>query len=96
MMKHSTSAKTASQPAIPSWKDIVAEYQKPVAGRAIWQLLNTLVPFAALWYLMYLSLAISWWLCVPLAILAGGFGVRLFIISHALASPVCPGHRTGK
>jgi hypothetical protein len=44
--------------------------------------LNTLVPYAGLWYLMYLSLAVSWWLVVPLAILAGGFLVRAFIIFH--------------
>jgi omega-6 fatty acid desaturase (delta-12 desaturase) len=31
---------------------------------------------------MYLSLAISWWLTVPLAVIAGGFLVRIFIIFH--------------
>jgi omega-6 fatty acid desaturase (delta-12 desaturase) len=41
-----------------------------------------MVPYAALWYLMYLSLAISWWLVAPLAILAGAFLVRVFIIFH--------------
>jgi omega-6 fatty acid desaturase (delta-12 desaturase) len=44
--------------------------------------LNTLVPYAALWYLMYLSLSVSWWLTIPLAILAGAFLVRAFIIFH--------------
>ena len=67
---------------MPAWKAIVAKYQKPAAGRAIWQLLNTLVPYAALWYLIYLSLKVSWWLAIPLAVLVGGFAVRLFIISH--------------
>ena len=65
-----------------AWKEIVAPYQKPSVGRGIWQIVNTLVPYAALWYFMYLSLAVSWWLTVPLAILAGGLMVRLFIISH--------------
>jgi omega-6 fatty acid desaturase (delta-12 desaturase) len=65
-----------------AWKDIVARYQKPSVGRAVWQIVNTLVPYAALWYLMYLSLAVSWWLTVPLAILAGAFLVRVFIIFH--------------
>jgi acyl-lipid omega-6 desaturase (Delta-12 desaturase) len=32
--------------------------------------------------LIYLSLAVSWWLVLPLAILAGGFVVRIFIIFH--------------
>src|SRR5882762_8077282 len=64
------------------WKEIVARYQKPSVGRGVWQIVNTLVPYLALWYLMYLSLAVSWWLTVPLAILAGAFMVRAFIIFH--------------
>jgi omega-6 fatty acid desaturase (delta-12 desaturase) len=64
------------------WKEIVARYQKPSTGRGVWQVVNTLIPYAALWYLMYRSLAISWWLTIPLAILAGGFLVRIFIIFH--------------
>jgi len=43
---------------------------------------NTLVPYAALWYLMYLSRGVSWWLTAPLAVLAGAFLVRAFIIFH--------------
>lgn len=66
----------------PAWKKIVARYQKPSVGRAAWQIVNTLVPYATLWYLMYLSLAVSYWLVVPLAILAGAFLVRMFIIFH--------------
>ena len=65
-----------------AWKEIVARYQKPAVGRGVWQVVNTLVPYAALWYLMYLSLAVSWWIIVPLAVLAGGFMVRVFIIFH--------------
>src|SRR5262245_17425118 len=65
-----------------TWKEIVAKYQKPAALRGIWQLSNTLVPYIALWYLMYWSLSVSYWLTIPLAILAGGFQVRLFIIFH--------------
>src|SRR6266498_5904911 len=65
-----------------TWKEIVARYQKPAVWRGVWQVVNTLVPYAALWYLMYLSLAVSWWITVPLAILAGAFMVRAFIIFH--------------
>ena len=64
------------------WKAIVLKYQKPSAPRAVWQIVNTLVPYGLLWYLMYLSLAVSWWITVPLAILAGAFLVRVFIIFH--------------
>lgn len=65
-----------------AWKQIVIRYQQPSRWRAVWQLVNTLVPYAVLWYLMYVCVAVSYWLVVPLAILAGGFTVRLFIIHH--------------
>jgi omega-6 fatty acid desaturase (delta-12 desaturase) len=82
MTNNSASADNADKTSPHAWKAIVAKYQNPAVWRGTWQVLNTLVPYAALWYLMYLSLAVSWWLAVPLAILAGGFMVRLFIISH--------------
>jgi omega-6 fatty acid desaturase (delta-12 desaturase) len=66
----------------PGWRRVVARYQQPAVWRAIWQVLNTLVPYGVLWYLIYLSLGVSWWLTVPLALLAGGFLVRVFIIFH--------------
>jgi omega-6 fatty acid desaturase (delta-12 desaturase) len=65
-----------------AWKKVVAKYQTPAVWRGIWQIVNTLVPYAALWYLMYRSTAISYWLTLPLAVLAGGFLVRVFIIFH--------------
>jgi omega-6 fatty acid desaturase (delta-12 desaturase) len=65
-----------------AWKKIVAKYQQPSWWRSTWQIINSLVPYLALWYLIYLSLAVSWWIALPLAILAGGFLVRLFIIHH--------------
>ncbi len=64
------------------WKAIVLKYQQPSRWRAAWQLVNTLVPFAALWYLMYLAMSWSWWAVIPLAMLAGLFVIRIFIIFH--------------
>ena len=79
-------AKTAtpgkSQPSVAEWKTIVAEFQQSSTTRAAWQLVNTFGPYALVWYLMYLSVAVSWWLTLPLAILAGGLLVRIFIIFH--------------
>ncbi|HEY5911189.1 MAG TPA: fatty acid desaturase [Verrucomicrobiae bacterium] len=60
----------------------MARYQQPALRRGLWQLINTLVPYAALWYLMYLSLGVSYWLTAVLVVLAGGFLVRVFIIFH--------------
>jgi acyl-lipid omega-6 desaturase (Delta-12 desaturase) len=82
-MKHDPAAASPPPlPGVPHWKPIVARYQKPSLGRALWQAVNTLVPYAALWYLMYLCLAVSWWLTLPLAVLAGAFLVRTFVIFH--------------
>jgi omega-6 fatty acid desaturase (delta-12 desaturase) len=64
------------------WQQIVAKYQQPSQWRSVWQMIDTLVPYAALWYLMYRSLAVSYWLTLPLAILAGGLLIRVFIIHH--------------
>lgn len=65
-----------------AWKAIVLKYQQPSLWRAVWQLVDTLGPYALLWYLMYRSLAWSYWITFALAILAGLFLVRIFIIFH--------------
>ncbi|MBX3465199.1 MAG: fatty acid desaturase [Planctomycetes bacterium] len=64
------------------WKAIVERYQQPHAGRATWQLVNTLGAYVAVWWLMHASLGVSWWLTGPLVVLAGGLLVRVFIIFH--------------
>lgn len=65
-----------------AWKEIVARYQKPSAARGVWQILNTVVPYLALWVGMYFAVQISYWLALPMAVLAGAFLVRMFIIFH--------------
>lgn len=64
------------------WKAIVRKYQVSCAWTSTWQILNTVVPYLALWVLMYYASRISFWLVPPLAIVAGGFFVRVFIIFH--------------
>ncbi len=75
-------SQTQPRPGPPAWKQIVVRYQRPAFWRATWQIVNTLVPYGALWYLMFLSLKVSFWLALPLALLAGAFMVRVFIIFH--------------
>ena len=65
-----------------TWQRIVAEFQRPSTPRALWQVADTFIPYAALWVLIYFSLSISWWITIPLAVLAGAFLVRIFIIFH--------------
>ncbi|MEO8425523.1 MAG: fatty acid desaturase [Verrucomicrobiota bacterium] len=76
------SSQGKTQADTSGWKEMVARFQKPAVWRSVWQVVNSLLPYALLWYLAYLSLAVSWWLTMPLALLAGGFLVRVFIIHH--------------
>ena len=70
---------------LPNMKEIntvLAPYQKADIRKSIWQLVNTLVPYIAVWILMALSLKVSYWLTLALSVLAAGFMVRLFIFFH--------------
>src|SRR5712671_4453582 len=69
-------------PAKAAWREIVTRYQQPSLVRALWQILDTFVPYALIWYAMYLTLQVSWWLTLPLAVVAGGLLIRIFIIFH--------------
>ncbi len=65
-----------------NWRDIVAKYQIPAPWRSTWQTINSFGGFILSWCLMYWSIPISLWITLPLAVLAGGFVVRVFIIFH--------------
>ncbi len=75
-----TSAKP--QATISEWKKIVAPFQVPSIPRATWQIINTFVPYALLWYAMHWSLAVSYWLTLGFAAIAGLLLVRVFIFFH--------------
>lgn len=60
----------------------IAAYQRPGRWQSIWQLANTLIGYAVLWYLAYRAFAYSIWLALPVVVLLAGFVVRTFIIFH--------------
>lgn len=62
-------------------KEIVP-YQKPVLQKSVWQLINSVIPFIALWVLAYWSLSYSVGLTLLLDVAAAGFLVRIFILFH--------------
>ena len=68
--------------SIPAWRQVVARYQVPDRRRAVWQMVNTIIPYVGLWILMSLSLNVSYLLTLALALVAGGFLARIFIIFH--------------
>jgi omega-6 fatty acid desaturase (delta-12 desaturase) len=63
-------------------KDNVTRFQAASLWRARWQMINSFVPYALLWVGMVYALAVSYWLMLPLALLAAGFLARIFIIFH--------------
>jgi len=65
-----------------SWIQVISKYNSPDIRKSIWQIINSLGPYIILWYLMYLSLNISYWITLGLSLLATGFIVRIFIIFH--------------
>jgi acyl-lipid omega-6 desaturase (Delta-12 desaturase) len=67
------------------WRAIIARYQRSDRLRSMMQIATTLIPLAGLLYLMYRSLALSYWATLLLAVPAAGFLVRTFIIMHDCA-----------
>lgn len=65
-----------------SWRTAVAKYQRSDLWRSSWQVANTFIPYFLVWYLMYRSLAVSYWITLALSVLAAGFLTRIFIIFH--------------
>lgn len=76
------SSVSTQESRVISWQQAVAKYQYPDLRRSLWQVTNSILPYIILWYLMYKSLGISYWLTLGLAIPTGGFLIRVFIIFH--------------
>ena len=65
-----------------------AKYTKTDTKKATIQIINSFIPFLAIWVLMYISLDYSYWITFGLGIINSFFLVRIFIIQHDC------GHRT--
>jgi omega-6 fatty acid desaturase (delta-12 desaturase) len=75
-------AASPANPGATDWNALLAPYRKPVAWRAWFQVLNTAIPFFALWATMYLSLRAGYWLTLLLAVPTAMFLVRMFMFQH--------------
>src|ERR1043165_5975966 len=64
------------------WRAIVARYQRSSPSRAIAQVATTLIPLAIVFYLMFRSLQVGYWVTLLLALPAAGVLIRGFIIMH--------------
>jgi acyl-lipid omega-6 desaturase (Delta-12 desaturase) len=65
-----------------SWEKVIMKYNHPDIHKSIWQICNTLIPYIALWYLLYKSLQYPYWVTLLLSLVASGLLIRLFIIFH--------------
>lgn len=61
---------------------LFARYRTPSSRRSLIELGITIVPFAAIWALMWSALSNGYWIGLLLAVPAAGFLVRLFMIQH--------------
>jgi acyl-lipid omega-6 desaturase (Delta-12 desaturase) len=64
------------------WREVLAPYARSNPRRSALDLATSVVPYVALWVLMYLSLSVSYLLTLALAVPAAGFAVRSFIVFH--------------
>jgi omega-6 fatty acid desaturase (delta-12 desaturase) len=65
-----------------SWSARLAKYKGADFWRSVRQLSTSALLFTGTWILMFLSLRVSYWLTLLLAIPAAFFMIRLFIIQH--------------
>ena len=64
--------------------DIVRPFAKSSNGKAIWQMLNTVVPYIGMIGLLYylLNMGVSFWILLPFMLIPALFLVRIFIFFH--------------
>jgi omega-6 fatty acid desaturase (delta-12 desaturase) len=77
-------AAVAPQAPDPNLFRALSQYERPNLRKAVWQLVNTLTPYVALWALMaYLvRQGYSYWFTLALAVVAAALLVRIFIVFH--------------
>jgi omega-6 fatty acid desaturase (delta-12 desaturase) len=71
-----------TDPDASHWREQLAPYAEPDLRRSTIDVLSSAVPYVALTALMYLALDVSYLLVLLIAIPAGGFLMRTFIVFH--------------
>lgn len=64
------------------WVQVLAKYREPSTRRSVFELVATLAPFVVLWALAWVSLSVSYWLALAIAMVNALFLVRIFCIQH--------------
>ncbi len=66
----------------PFWSEALEPYSQPHLGRSMAGLATSVVPYVALTVAMYMTLGVSYWVVLALAIPAAGFLLRTYILFH--------------
>ena len=68
----------------PTWYQTIAKYGYSDLRKSLWQLLDTFIPYCAVWALMVgtVQRGYPYWTTLALAVVAAGFMVRIFILFH--------------
>jgi omega-6 fatty acid desaturase (delta-12 desaturase) len=69
-------------PKMSELNKLLAPYQQSSVRHSLFQIANTLIPYIAMWVIMWFSLKVSYALTLALSVLAAGFLVRIFIFFH--------------
>lgn len=83
MPNRSDAALAAPEPRdARAWALALNSYRDPQVHRGIFEIVATVLPLAALWTFMWLTLDTGYWATLLLAIPTAGFLVRMFMIQH--------------
>jgi acyl-lipid omega-6 desaturase (Delta-12 desaturase) len=82
MLRNQNAISVSCPSDVRGWTKILARYRTPSTARSIIELAITAGPLVLLWFLMWATLDLGYWLCLLLAAPAAGFLVRLFMIQH--------------
>jgi acyl-lipid omega-6 desaturase (Delta-12 desaturase) len=82
MLRNQNAISVSCPSGVRGWTKILARYRTPSTARSIIELAITAGPLVLLWFLMWATLDLGYWLCLLLAAPAAGFLVRLFMIQH--------------
>jgi omega-6 fatty acid desaturase (delta-12 desaturase) len=81
-MSQSGAHNDPDDPDDPFWRRTMAPYAQPSWRLAGLDVLTSVLPFLALWGLMYAALGVSYWLVLLISIPTAGFLLRTFILFH--------------
>ena len=82
-MKHRRTSASAFVQNARSWPQTLLAYRQPSHARSIVELDITFVPLVGLWAISWAAIHLGyWWASPPIAVLAAGFLLRLFMIQH--------------